>query len=88
MVSGRINIWIGKSVHEEARKLNINISQEFRDWLTKKLGDAGTIITLPTPDINILVGCIHCGNAFSTTNIGQVRCPNCQKTFRVYTKKR
>jgi DNA-directed RNA polymerase subunit RPC12/RpoP len=87
MVSGKITIWVGKELHEACKKSNINISQMFRTWLAEKLKEANIEVKVPEPEIILLVQCIHCGNTFSTSSIGQVRCPECQKTFKVYVKR-
>jgi DNA-directed RNA polymerase subunit RPC12/RpoP len=87
MVSGKVTIWIGKELHETCKKMNINISQMFKMWLAEKLKEANIEVKIPEPEILLLVGCVHCGNEFVTSSIGQVRCPRCQKTFKVYVKK-
>jgi len=81
-----IHVWLGKELKEACKKLNINISREFRLWLAQRLKENNIEVKVPEPEIVLLVGCIHCGHQFETTSISQVRCPNCQKTFRVYVR--
>jgi len=87
MADSRINIWLGKELKEACKKLNINISKEFRNWLIEKLKTYNIEIKTNEPEIIVLVRCIHCGNEFETSSIIQVRCPKCQRSFRVYTSK-
>ena len=82
-----IHIWVGKELKEAAKKLNINLSKEFREFLEQRLKEHNIEVPKEEPRIIIAVRCIHCGNTFETSSIGQVRCPRCQKTFRVYTRR-
>jgi Zn finger protein HypA/HybF involved in hydrogenase expression len=82
-----INLWVPKELIEEAKKKQINLSELFREALTKKLREMGTEVKLPEPSLVIKVECIYCKNLFETTSIKIVRCPRCQKYFRVYTKR-
>jgi DNA-directed RNA polymerase subunit RPC12/RpoP len=86
MSSGKITIWVGKELHEACKKLNINMSVMFREWLKEKLREANIEVKTPETDFVFIVKCIHCGTHFATSCISQVRCLNCKKTFRVFVK--
>jgi hypothetical protein len=83
---GRITLWIGREVKEALLKSGINVSEFVREKLKEELAKRNIQVNYPEPDLIVEVRCPKCNFHQETTSITYVRCRNCHKAFRVYTR--
>ncbi|MBU5537663.1 MAG: hypothetical protein KQA38_03830 [Candidatus Aenigmarchaeota archaeon] len=84
---GRIHLWLGKDLKKAVIKAGIDVSEFLRAKLLEELRNRNIQIEIEDPELIVRVRCIHCGFIQNTSTIKLVRCVNCNRFFRVFTKK-